>query len=109
MSSCSAVDEVWLEDRHQATAEALDRAVQALDIIAGRPAQVVAVVSHGATMSALFEGAKTYGVAKHPRVSCKLEPPRKNCEVVATMLTKDRMTGMLELTSYSGGGISAKL
>lgn len=98
-----------MEDRNQATAEALNRAVQALDVIAARPEQVIAVVSHGATMSVLFEGAETRGVAKHPRVSCELEPPRKNCEVVATTLTKDRVTGMLKLEGYSGVDISAKL
>lgn len=103
------MDELWVEDRDQATEEALDRAVQALDVIAARPEQVVAVVSHGATMGALFEGAETHGVVKHPRVSCELEPPRKNCEVVASTLTKDRVTGMLKLEGYSGADISAKL
>jgi len=109
VSSCSAVDELWVEDREQATAAALDRAVQALDIIAERPERVVAVVSHGATMGVVFKGAETYGVARHPRVVCELEPPRRNCEVVATLLTKDHATGMLTLSAYNAGDATAKL
>ena len=132
VSGCSPVDELWVEDRYRATAEARDRAVQALDAIAARPEQVVAVVSHGATMggawrctlchsfrsrtklirprvAVLFAGAESYGVAKHPRVACELDPPRKNCEVVATTLTKDRVTGLLTLSGYSGPEAAAKL
>jgi len=54
----------------------------ALDVIAARPEQKIAVVSHGATMGVLFSGS-------HPRVACNIDPPRQNCEVVATVLTHD--------------------
>ena len=60
-------------------------------------------------MGVLFEGAESFGVAKHPRVVCELEPPRKNCEVVATVLTKDHDTGVLTLKAFNGGAAGAKL
>ena len=101
LSECSAVDEYWVEDRERATGEALERAVLALDFIAARPEQTVAIVSHGATMGAVFEGAESWGVAQHPRMVCEMEPPRRNCEVVATTLTKDGATGVLSLTPHA--------
>lgn len=95
--TCMELVEYWVQDRDLAIGQALERAVSALGTIAARPEQTIAVVSHGATMGVLFSG-------KHARVSCKIAPPRSNCEVVATILTHDLTTGMFTLEAYEPNG-----
>ena len=104
LSVCSAEDTYWVADRAQASAEALERAVEALDtIMSERPERVVAIVSHGATMAAIFGRGSAAAPAsgpRHPRVQCAMDPPKLNCEVVASVLSKDPATKIMTLEPW---------
>jgi broad specificity phosphatase PhoE len=103
-AALAAEDTYWVADRAQASAEALERAVEALDIVmTARPEQVVALVSHGATMAAVFgrgSSAAPARGARHPRIVCAMDPPKRNCEVVATVLSRDPVTKTLTLEPW---------
>ena len=65
--------------------------LEGLEAIAARPERMLAVVSHGDTMSQMMRSIE--------RVQCEVALPAHNCDVVAVRMTKGA-DGVFTLTSY---------
>lgn len=81
-SCCSAEDDLWVDYYRDATAAAVERGVEVLDMIMDRPEQTLAVVSHGA-----FSSGAVFG-SNHARIRSSCQPPRLNCEVRGVRMTR---------------------
>eukprot|EP00930_Biecheleria_cincta_P095640 TRINITY_DN87588_c0_g1_i1.p1 TRINITY_DN87588_c0_g1~~TRINITY_DN87588_c0_g1_i1.p1 ORF type:complete len:246 (+),score=32.37 TRINITY_DN87588_c0_g1_i1:82-819(+) len=82
-SACSEEDTLWVQQYREATAQAVNRGVRALELVMAREEKTLAVVSHGA-----FSSGAVFG-SPHSRIKSSCDPPRLNCEVRAVQIVEN--------------------